>query len=116
MHVDEPVPYMSEDDGESMVKEKHEQMVRNRLQAGKEIPTRVISQSAITESFVANCERYGMTEREAKDASIEYARMACEGSEISMKNSSKSSFLMPDLPWKRIEILTREVINNVGKD
>lgn len=73
-------PPMSESDTATHLREKHEQMIRNAQNAGREIPAVPVSKSIVGEDV---------------------ARMSVEASQRSMRNAQRKSFLIPALPWHR---------------
>jgi len=89
----EEIPYMSESDGEQMVKEAHLRMVMNAKQAGREIPAQGVSVSQV---------------------GYDTARLAVEGTQNSMRSAARRSFTMPEgysRIFRPIDPLVRERLN-----
>jgi hypothetical protein len=71
---------ITEEQSAEHIKEKHLQMVMDRLQAGREVPA-----VAVNPEFVGE----------------ELARTSVEASQKTMKKATKRSFVVPMLPWLR---------------
>jgi hypothetical protein len=73
---------ITEEQASEHIKEKHLQMVMDRLQAGKEVPAVGIPVDVVGE---------------------EMARTSVEASQKTMKKATKRSFVVPMLPWLKRE-------------
>lgn len=73
-------PPMSEADAAEHLREKHLQMVKNRQQAGRDIPAAPVYESVVGRDL---------------------ARSAVEASQRTMRQAARKSFLVPHLPWKK---------------